>query len=196
MNKEALLSLGLTEEQANKVMDSLGGDFVANTDFQAVSEENKTLQKSLAERDKQLEDLKKSSGDNAELQKKIEALQQQNAEQKKAHEAELAQLRLDTAVDAALAAAGARNAKAVKALLDLSGVKLGEDGELTGWTEQLAAVRKSDGYLFADKQPAKPSFRGFQPGKSDEVKPGVNVDLSKMTYEELADYIENNPDAK
>lgn len=90
MNKEALLSLGLTEEQANKVMDSLGGDFVANTDFQAVSEENKTLQKSLAERDKQLEDLKKSSGDNAELQKQIEALQQQNAEQKKAHEAELA----------------------------------------------------------------------------------------------------------
>lgn len=195
MKKEDLIAMGLTEEQAKKVMDSLDGNFVTKTRFNEVNEENKTLKQSVADRDKQLEDLKKSSGDNAELKKQIETLQQQNADQKKAHDAEMAQLKLDNAIDAALTAAGAKNAKAVKALLDTSKVKLGEDGKLTGWDEQLTAVQKSDSYLFEAKQD-KQTFKGFQPGASGGVKPGTKVDMSKMTYEELANYIENNPDAE
>lgn len=194
MNKEELIAMGLTEEQAKKVMTSLDGNFVTKTRFNEVNEENKTLKQSVAERDKQLETLKKSSGDNEELKKQIETLQQQNADQKKAHDAEMAQLRLDNAVEAALTAAGAKNLKAVKACMDMTKVKLGEDGKLTGWNEQLSAVQKSDGYLFEGKQQQK--FKGFQPGASGGVKPGTKVDMSKMTYEELADYIESNPDAE
>ena len=140
--------------------------------------------------------IKKAIEENAELKKQIETLQQQNADQKKAHDAEMAQLKLDNAIDAALTAAGAKNAKAVKALLDTSKVKLGEDGKLTGWDEQLAAVQKSDSYLFEVKQQGKQTFKGFQPGASGGVKPGTKVDMSKMTYEELANYIENNPNAE
>ena len=73
-------------------------------------------------------------------------------------------------------------------------MKLGEDWKLGGWDEQLAAVQKSDPYLFADKE--KNHFRGFQPGASGDKKPGTKVDMSKMSYEELAAYIENNPDAE
>jgi len=83
----------------------------------------------------------------------------------------------------------------VKALLDISKVKLGEDGKLTGWDDQLTALQKSDSYLFAEKQ-AKPNFKGFQPGASSDRKPGTTVDMSKMTYEELAAYIESNPDTE
>lgn len=194
MNKEELIAMGLTEEQAKKVMASLDGNFVTKARFNEVNEENKTLKQSVADRDKQLETLKKSSGDNEELKKQIETLQQQNADQKKAHDAEMAQLRLDNAVEAALTAAGAKNPKAVKACMDMTKVKLGEDGKLTGWDEQLSAVQKSDGYLFEGKQQQK--FKGFQPGASGGVKPGTKVDMSKMTYEELADYIESNPDAE
>ena len=71
MNKEDLIAMGLTEEQAKKVMDSLDGNFVTKTRFNEVNEENKTLKKSVSDRDKQLEDLKKSSGDNAALQQQI-----------------------------------------------------------------------------------------------------------------------------
>lgn len=195
MNKEELIAMGLTEEQAKKVMTSLDGNFVTKTRFNEVNEENKTLKQSVADRDKQLETLKKSSGDNEELKKQIETLQQQNADQKKAHDAEMAQLRLDNAVEAALTAAGAKNLKAVKACMDMTKVKLGEDGKLTGWDEQLSAVQKSDGYLFEGKQQQQ-KFKGFQPGASGGVKPGTKVDMSKMTYEELADYIESNPDAE
>lgn len=196
MKKEDLIAMGLTEEQAKKVMDSLNGNYVTKTRFNEVNEENKTLKQSISERDKQLDDLKKSSGDNAELKKQIEALQQQNAEQKKTHDAEMAQLKLDNAIDTALTAAGAKNTKAVKVLLDTSKVKLGDDGKLTGWDEQLSAVQKSDSYLFESKQTNKPTFKGYQPGASGNVKPGTEVDTSKMTYSELAAYMAANPEAK
>lgn len=195
MNKEDLIAMGLTEEQAKKVMDSLDGNYVTKTRFNEVNEENKTLKKSVSDRDKQLEDLKKSSGDNEELKKQIETLQQENANQKKAHGAEMTQLRLDNAIDAALTAAGAKNIKAVRALIDTSKVKVGEDGKLTGFDDLLSAVQKSDSYLFTEKQ-QKQNFKGFQPGASGNVKPGTKVDMSKMTYEELANYIDQNPDAE
>lgn len=195
MNKEDLIAMGLTEEQAKKVMDSLDGNYVTKTRFNEVNEENKTLKKSVSDRDKQLEDLKKSSGDNEELKKQIETLQQENANQKKAHDAEMTQLRLDNAIDAALTATGAKNIKAVRALIDTSKVKIGEDGKLTGFDDLLSAVQKSDSYLFTEKQ-QKQNFKGFQPGASGNVKPGTKVDMSKMTYEELANYIDQNPDAE
>ena len=196
MKKEDLIAIGLTEEQAKKVMDSLDGNFVTKTRFNEVNEENKTLKQSVADRDKQLEDLKKSSGDNAELKKQIETLQQQNAEQQKAHEAELKQLKLDNAIDTALTAAGAKNVKAVKPFIDTTKIKLGEDGKLTGLDGQLKEVQKTEGYLFAEKQQKQQTFKGFQPGASGEVKPGTEVDTSKMTYSELAAYMAANPDVK
>ena len=195
MKKAEFVALGISEELAAKAekasLEELKG-YVEKSKHDEVVEENKTLKTSVSDRDKQLETLKASAGDNEELKKQIETMKQQNADQEKAHKAELAQLRLDHAMDAALTAAGAKNGKAVKALLDVSKVKLGEDGKLTGWDDQIKAIQKSDSYLFNTKQN---NFRGFQPGASDDNKPGTNVDMSKMTYEELAAYMESNPDA-
>lgn len=196
MKKEDLIAMGLTEDQAKKVMDSLDGNFVTKARFNEVNEENKTLKQSVADRDKQLEDLKKSSGDNAELKKQIETLQQQNADQKKAHDAEMAQLKLDNAIDAALTAAEAKNIKAVRAMIDTSKMKLGEDGTVEGLSDAIKAVQKSDSYMFNTVQQKQQTFKGFQPGASGEVKPGTEVDTSKMTYSELAAYMAANPDAK
>lgn len=196
MKKEDLIAMGLTEDQAKKVIDSLDGNFVTKARFNEVNEENKTLKQSVADRDKQLEDLKKSSGDNAELKKQIETLQQQNADQKKAHDAEMAQLKLDNAIDAALTAAGAKNIKAVRAMIDTSKMKLGEDGTVEGLSDAIKAVQKSDSYMFNTVQQKQQTFKGFQPGASGEVKPGTEVDTSKMTYSELAAYMAANPDAK
>lgn len=196
MKRSELETLGLSKEQADAVIKINGGDIenskkTAEAELQSVLAETDALKEQVKERDKQLDELKTASGDNAELKKQIETLQRQNADQAKAHKAELERLKLDNAIDAALTAAGAKNAKAVRALLDISGVNLGADGKLSGWDEQLAAVQKSDAYLFAEKK--QNSFKGFQPGASADTKPGAGVDMSKMSYEELAAYIENNP---
>lgn len=196
MKKAEFVVLGISEELAAKAekasLEELKG-YVEKSKHDEAVEESKTLKAQVAERDKQLETLKASAGDNEELKKQIETMKQLNADQEKAHKVELAQLRLDNAMDAALAAAGAKNGKAVKALLDVSKVKLGEDGRLAGWDEQIKAIQKTDAYLFNTKQQNR--FKGFQPGASGDDKPGTDVDMSKMTYEELAAYMESNPDA-
>lgn len=197
MKKEEFAALGISEELAAKAekasLEELKG-YVEKSKHDEAVEENKTLKAQVTERDKQLETLKASAGDNEELKKQIETMKQQNADQEKAHKAEMAQLKLDNAMEAALTAAGAKNNKTVKALLDLSKVKLGEDGKLAGWDDQIKAIQKSDAYLFNVKQ--QNHFKGFQPGASGDSKPGTKVDMSKMTYEELAAYIENNPEAE
>ena len=197
MKKEEFTALGISEELAAKAekasLKELEG-YVAKDQLDTVNAENKNLKQQVADRDKQLDTLKKENGDNEELKKQIETMKQQNADQEKAHKAEIAQIKLDNAIDAALTAAGAKNAKAVKALLDVSKVKLGDDGKLTDWDDQLKAVQKSDAYLFEDKKGSQ-KFKGFQPGASGDIKPGTNVDMAKMSYEELEAYIESNPDA-
>ncbi|MCI8350169.1 MAG: hypothetical protein HFJ86_03265 [Oscillospiraceae bacterium] len=196
MRKEEFTALGISEELAAKAeaasRKELEG-YVPKAKLEEAGEESKALKKAVADRDKQLDALKTASGDNEELKKQIEAMKQQNAEQEKAHRAELARLRLDNAVDAALAAAGARNGKAVKPLLDLSQVKLGEDGKLAGLDEQLKEVKKSDGYLFTEVKQAR--FQGFRPGEGS-VKLGDAPDFSKMSYAELAGYLAENPDTE
>ena len=139
MKKAELIALGISEELAAKAEKTSQEElkaYVEKSKYDEAVEENKTLKTQVTDRDKQLETLKASAGDNEELKKQIETMKQQNADQEKAHKAELAQLRLDNAIDTALTAAGARNTKAVKALLDVSKVKLGEDGKLSGWDEQ------------------------------------------------------------
>ncbi len=197
MKKEEFIDLGISEELAAKAekasLKELEG-YVTKDQLDTVNAENKNLKQQVADRDKQLDTLKKENGDNEELKKQIETMKQQNADQEKAHKAEIAQIKLDNAIDAALTAAGAKNTKAVKALLDVSKVKLGDDGKLTEWDDQLKAVQKSDAYLFEDKRGGQ-KFKGFQPGASGDTKPGAKVDMSKMSYEELEAYIESNPDA-
>lgn len=193
--KEQLVGMGLTEEMAQKVIDEvIDGNYIPKSRFNEVNEENKTLKQSITDRDKQLEDLKKSSGDNAELKKQIEGLQQQNADQKKAHDAEMEQLRLETAIETALITAGAKNAKAVRSLLNASNLKLAADGSVEGLKEQLETVQKSDPYMFNEVQ--QTVFKGLQPGASADNTPGTKVDFSKMTYSEMAAYAAANPGVK
>lgn len=194
MKKEDLIALGLTEEQAKKVIDAVK-DYVPKTQLAEVERERDGLKATVTERDTQLETLKKSSGDNETLQKQIADLQKANEDQQKAHEAEITQLRLDNAVEAAILAAGAKNVKAVRALMDIDKLRLEKDGTVTGLSDQIKAIQKSDAYMFAEKQQQQ-QFKGFQPGASGDVKPDGKVDVSKMTYSEMVAYLEANPGAK
>lgn len=192
MKKENLIALGLTEEQTKKVLDAVK-DYVPKTQLAEAEQERDSLKNTVSERDKQLETLKASSGDNAALQQQIADLQKANTEQQAAHEAEIAQLKLDNAVESALLTAGAKNSKAVRALLDTEKLRLEKDGTVTGLSEQMKALQKSDAYLFAEKSKPQP-FRGFQPGASDDETP--HIDTSNMTYSEMVSYLAANPDAK
>lgn len=106
-----ILGDSYTEEQDAKVCAALGERFVARTDFNDKVSKLKEAEAQVTQlntavktRDTQLEELRKAAGDNAELQKQIDTLTQQNKADKASYEKELASIRLTAAVDAELTA--------------------------------------------------------------------------------------------
>lgn len=201
-----------TEEMDAAACQAIGKDFVARADFNTKNARVKELETQVEQlndqvktRDTQLEDLKKSSGDNAELQAQIDALTQQNKTDKANYEKELANIRLTAAVDAELTAAGARNNTAVRAVLEdfLKDAKI-VDGKVTAkngdetitLAAKVEALKKdaATDFLFGS---TGAKYDGWKPGESgDGRKPGDGKKPSEMTYSELADYMAANPDAK
>jgi len=132
MTKESLMAMGLTEEQATKVMEGLNDSFVTKTRFNEVNEELKTAKATITERDGQLNALKTSGADAAALQQQITQLQADNAAKDQAHAAESKKIKIDNAVDKALMDAKAINPATVKPLLAafLEKADLDDDGSL------------------------------------------------------------------
>jgi len=210
---KTILGSAYTPEIDTAVSQEIGKGFVARTDFNTktakvteLEAEAGQLRETVKARDKQLEELKKSAGDNADLQKQIEELTQQNKADKAAHEKELAKVKLMAAVDAELTAAGSRNNTAVKAVLAeyLEGAKI-EDGKVIAkvggesitLSAKIEAMKKdaATDFMFAAAQPAK--REGWKPGEgADGAKPGESKKPSEMTYSELSAYLAANPDAK
>lgn len=95
--------------------------------------------------------------------------------EKEKHDGEIAKLKLDHAVESALTAAKAKNIKAVRGLLDADKLKLEKDGTVTGLSDQIAALQKSDAYLFEEKQQTL-RLKGFQPGASADIRPDATLD--------------------
>lgn len=201
MTRKQLEDLGLTKEQADSVMKINGDDIenakgTASTEIKNLQTEVEGLKTQVGDRDKQLETLKASAGDNADLKKKIEDLQTENATAKATHESELNQLKIDFAVEKALTGAKAKNITAVKALLDLKDAKFDKEGNVKGLAEQIEKLTSDEGTKFLfEAQKQQQNFKGFQPGASAQQKPGAEVDTSKMNYDELCAYLEENPDA-
>jgi len=174
MNKEDLLKLGLTEEQAEKVLsantEQLKG-FIPKARFDEVNNAKKQAEKDLSDRDKQLETLKNSTGDIETLKQTIETLQNENKAAMDKYNAELAEIKLAGAVDTALLGADALNVKAVKALLDMSKIKM--DGDvLLGINEQIESLKKAEDskMLFKAVEVGKqkgPNFAGVKPGEGN-----------------------------
>lgn len=200
MKKEQFVELGVDEEIAAKCeaasQDELKG-FIPKTRFDEVNNEKKKLEADIKERDTQLETLKNSKGDVDALKKQIEDLQNDNKAKDEAHKAEVHQLKVDAAVEAALVGAKAKNTTAVRALLKgLEEAKLQEDGTIKGLSEQIAELQKSDSYLFEANDSSKTKMKGAEPGQSGNEDGDKAVDTSKMTYSELAAYMAEHPDAK
>ena len=198
MTKEKLLEWGLTEEQAAKVMEGLNGSFVTKARFNEVNTELTNAKNTIKERDTQLETLKKSTGDTKALQDQITQLQADNANQKKAHEAELKALKISNAVDVALTNAKAKNNTAVKALLAvfLEKAELADDGTVKGLDDEIGKLTKGEDTAFLFDTSGKAKFKGAKAAeKSDPHNQPTGDDLSKMSYDELCKYMEENPDA-
>lgn len=204
MKKEDFLKLGLDEDTAKKCADASAEElktYIPKVRFDEVNNDKKKLELDVRDRDSQLETLKNSTGDVEGLKKQIETLQAENKAKDEKHAAELKQLKVDAAVEAALSGAKAKNTKAVRALLeiDMDKIKVKEDGTLEGLTldDQIKKLQSAEDSKFLfDTQTKKTKMKGAEPGDPGKEDPDNKVDTSKMTYDELCAYLEENPDAE
>ncbi len=150
MKKEEFIALGISAELAAKAEQASEKElegYVQKMQLDTVAAENKTLKQSVADRDRQLEELKKSSGDNEALQKQIKDLQEANKAEAKKHADELRDLRLTSAIKLAVAGK-VHDEDMAAALFDRTKLVLTEDGKVAGLEEQLKAIKESKGFLF------------------------------------------------
>ena len=194
MKKEELMKLeGMTEDLATKIAEQSAEEMkgmIPKSRLDEVIAERDNAKKDHADVLKQLGVLQKETGDVQSLKDKIKELEDSAKESEKIHATEIQTLKINNAVDSALIGAKALNTKAVKALLNLEGAELDENGSVKGVAEQITALQKSDGYLFGSS-----TMKGAKTGESGNDEGDKGVDTSKMTYSELAAYMAEHPEA-
>lgn len=155
MKREDLKVLELSDEVIDKVMALHGAGIESHkSQLTTAQAEVETLKAQLTEAGATIESFKAMKPDELkaaadEYKVKLEQAQTESASQ-------LAALKFDHALDGALAAAKAKNTKAVQALLSRDALKLNDDGSILGLKEQLEKIKSENDYLFADtKEPPK-----------------------------------------
>lgn len=185
MKRDFLKSLELSDEAIDKIMAENGNDInglkAKITDLETQVTDYK---EQVSDRDKQLEGLKNANGDVESLKEQISKLQEENKTATQDYEAKIKQMQIDNAVNVALSNAKVKNAKAVRALLDLTNAQM--DGEtVKGLDKQIDKLKESDAYLFDVE--TKPPVNGAKPaegGGNNKQKP-----VSEMNYSERVAYL-------
>lgn len=161
---EKLKQAGYTDEEAKKIEkifnEHLDGNYVTKDRFNTINEDNKSLKKQIGERDKQLETLTKSVGDNEELKNQIETLKNENAAAKKQYEADLKASKTKAAVRSKIGDQ-AHDSDMVLSLLDLTKIELDDnDNVKTGFDDQFSALKKDKAFLFKSTDSKGFKFEG------------------------------------
>lgn len=167
------------------------GSWIPKDKFNEVNTAKKQVEDTLKDRDKQLEELKKSTGDSAALQEQISKLQGENKTASEKYAADLKELKLNTALKLALGG-DAHDPDIVAGLLDKTKIELDDNGAIKGGLDdQLKPLRESKGFLFAEKQEeAGNKFKGTSPKDGKGKKSGDAPDYSLMSDEEYYRYKE------
>lgn len=160
MTKEFLTKLGISEENASQILaenkkdcDGVSAKF---GDYEDVKSQLSAANKQIEEFGKlDYEGLKKTADDYKE---KLAAAQKESA-------AKLEKMQFDHILEGKLSERKPRNAKAVKALLDMEGLKL-SNGEIVGLTEQLDKIAKENDFLFESSEPV-PRYTGPAAGSGN-----------------------------
>ena len=192
MNKEQLIVLGLTEEQADKVLAGIG-TMIPKSRFDEVNAAKKQLDIDLAARDTQLEELKKTAGASEELKGQIATLQAANETSKAEHEKILKSSQLNSALKLALAGK-VHDLDYAITQIDKEKIELDADGNVTkGLDEQITPLRETKSFLFVEKEEVNSVFRGFTPTDGKKAD-GKEKDTSEDFGKSLAQLAAGNAD--
>lgn len=176
------LKEALGEELYNQVTEKLKGNdkvklanladggYVGKEKFDASETTISDLKKQLADRDKDIKELKKSAGDNADLTKQLTDLQAKYDTDTKTLNDKISQNALNAALDLGITKAKGKDPVGIKAHLAGAKLTLKDDGTVDGLDAAMEDLKKSYGYLFTQEE-TKPQGSGFQTGAPNPSAP-------------------------
>lgn len=184
MKRDFLKSLGLTDEVIDKIMAENGADITAargelattQQQLAAARTENEGLKTQLAERDKDIDALRKDKGNSEELNQKLTELQGKYDTDTKSLQDKLDQQARDYAAEKYLdgfkfSSKAAR--KSAFAEFKAKNLKL-TDGKFEGADDFMAALKKEDPSMFASDEPDDAGSKGKGGNGGDGGKGGDN----------------------
>lgn len=156
-SREELRNIGIEDEKLEQVM-SLYGSSV-NEYKDTISKKEGSIETLSAERDQyktrveeqssQLDELNNKVKNGNDLTETINELKAANQSKDEQYQQEIERVKLNYEISNALTVAGAKNSKAVLALINSDDIKLSEEGNgLIGLDDQLEQLKQSDDYLF------------------------------------------------
>lgn len=177
MKRDFLKGLDLEGDVIDKIMAQYGADVESLKAANAEQADKiKALENDIHTRDEQLETLKNSTSDIEALKAQIDTLQNENKTAAEKYQNELKQVKINNAVEKALATAKAKNNKVVAPLLAefLSNAEVDENGIVKGLDEQIKALTESaeTNFLFDSGAEQKAVLKGVVPGEKGESPAG------------------------
>ena len=150
MRKEDFVALGISEDLAEKAAKASEEEFkgyVTKARFNEVNQAKLNAENSYNDIKAELEKLKASAGNNAELQTQIKNLQDELKTKETDYAKQISEMKMTNAIIAAVSGQ-AQDADIVAGLLDRTKLVLSDDGKLTGLEEQIKGLIDSKPYLF------------------------------------------------
>lgn len=184
--REELRGIGIDDDKIEGVMSLHGQEIQSFKDKVSQKDSKlKELQTTVdsykednEQKDNELKDLQEKAKNGDDLQQTISDLRQANQEKEEQRQKEVKELNFNHSLENKLRDVGARNIKAVRALLESDNLKFNdEDNEVIGLQDQLEKLRESDSYLFVESSntddPAQGSQQQQAQSQSSSYNPGT-----------------------
>ncbi|ATH60201.1 phage scaffolding protein [Staphylococcus nepalensis] len=199
--RDDLREIGIDEESLEKVM-SLHGQEVQGLNDKVTQKETKVneLQSTVdsykednKQKDNELKDLQEKAKNGDDLQQTISYLRQANQEKENQRQKEIEDLKFNHSLENKLRDVGARNIKAVRALLDSENLKFNdEENEIIGLQDQLEKLRESDSYLFDDSTNTDNSNQNSQQQQSQSYSYNAGTKKGNNGFDDSDEAIGKN----
>ena len=174
MEKEKFVALGISEDLAEKASEAVKKeykDYVPRTRLNEEIQKKKNAEDNYNTVKSELDKLKESAGDNETLKSQIESLKKDLQTKESAHKAEIADMKMTNAIQAAIGHM-AQDVGLVAGLLDKSKLILSDDGKLTGLEDQIKGLKESKPFLFKEGETYPSVHDGGEPsGQGGGGKP-------------------------
>lgn len=158
----------LKDKKDIKIGNLANGSYVGKEKFDAQKIELDNAKNQLSEANKTIQSFKDMDIDS--IKKEAETYKTKLEETQQKAKEEMDKFVFDSILQNALTGAKAKNVKAVKALLDMDGLKL-NNGEVIGLSEQIEKIKAENDYMF-ESETNEPQFVSSSGGN----KPNISSD--------------------